>query len=82
MAPRLGLVAVPIPISKPADIDEDFATIVRERVQAPERGRIAAFAIERRLPTIVGTDVMARDWLLMCYGFRPQVELASCCLIC
>jgi putative ABC transport system substrate-binding protein len=33
-APRLGLVVVAIPISKPADLDEAFATIVRERVQA------------------------------------------------
>ena len=58
-APRLGLVVVPLPVSKPADLDEAFATIVRERVQAlavhptpvpfAQRGRIAAFAIERRL---------------------------------
>src|SRR5215471_12231688 len=34
MAPRLGLVVVPIPVSRPADLDEAFATIVRERVQA------------------------------------------------
>ena len=60
-APRLGLVVVPIPVSKPADLDEAFPTIVRERVQAlhvhpvpvifAQRGRIAAFAIERHLPT-------------------------------
>jgi putative ABC transport system substrate-binding protein len=84
MAPRLGLVAVPIPISKPADLDEAFATVVRERVQAlqvhptpaifAQRGKIAAFAIERRLPTIVGIHVMARDRLLMCYGFDNTVS--------
>src|SRR5262245_23582811 len=34
MAPRLGLAVVPIPLSKPADLDEAFATIARERVQA------------------------------------------------
>src|SRR5262245_18345400 len=54
-APRLGLVGVPIPVTRPADLDEAFATIVRERVQAllvhgtaqisTQRGRIAA-AIE------------------------------------
>src|SRR5262245_40721440 len=84
MAPRLGLVAVPIPISKPADLDEAFATVIRERVQAlqvhptsavfAQRGRIAAFAIERRLPTIVGLNVMARDGLLMSYGFDHRVS--------
>src|SRR5262245_17726643 len=51
MAPRLGLVVVPIPVSRPADLDEAFATIVRERIQAllvhgtaqisTQRGRIA-----------------------------------------
>jgi len=85
MAPRLGLVVVPIPVSRPADLDEAFATIVRERVQAllvhgtaqisTQRGRIriAAFAIERRLPTTSGFDFMARDGLLMSYGFDGRV---------
>jgi putative ABC transport system substrate-binding protein len=78
-APRLGLVVVPIPISKPGDLDEAFAIIVRERVQGlvvhpppvifAQRGRIAAFAIERRLPTTSGFHVMARDGLLMSYGY-------------
>ena len=31
-APRLGLVVVPIPVSKPADFDEAFALIARERI--------------------------------------------------
>ena len=34
MAPRLGLSVLPIPVSKPADFDEAFATIARERPQA------------------------------------------------
>jgi ABC-type uncharacterized transport system substrate-binding protein len=78
-ATRLGLVVVPIPVSKPADLDEAFATIVREGVQAldvhstpvifAQRGRIAAFAIERHLPTTSGFHVMARDGLLMSYGY-------------
>ena len=85
MAPRLGLVVVPLPVSRPADLDEAFATIVRERVQAllvhgtaqisTRRGRIriAAFAIERRLLTTSGFDFMARDGLLMSYGFDGRV---------
>src|SRR5262245_33499503 len=83
MAPRLGLVVVPIPVSRSADLDEAFATIVRERVQAllvhgtaaisAQQGRIAAFAIERRLLTTSGFDFMARDGLLMSYGFDGRV---------
>ena len=83
-APRLGLVVVAIPITKPADLDEAFATIVRERVQAlqvhptpvifAQRARIAAFAIERRLPTISPLNVMARDGLLMSYGYDNRVS--------
>jgi putative ABC transport system substrate-binding protein len=82
-APRLGLVVVPIPVSKPGDLDEAFATIVREGGQglavhsspaiAAQRGRIAAFAIERRLPTTSGLSFMARDGLLMSYGFDGRV---------
>jgi putative tryptophan/tyrosine transport system substrate-binding protein len=84
LAPRLGLVVVAIPISKPADLDEAFATIVRERVQAlqvhptpaifAQRARIAAFAIERRLPTISPLTVMAREGLLMSYGYDNRVS--------
>src|SRR5262245_47969233 len=83
MAPRLGLVVLPIPVSRPADLDEAFATIVRERVQAllvhatpaisAQRGRIAAFAIERRLPTTSSFSFMTRDGLLMSYGFDGRV---------
>src|SRR5262245_19908861 len=86
MAPRLGLVIVPIPISAPADLDEAFATILRERVQAlhvhpapaifAQRARIAAFAIEQRLPTNAALNVMARDedGLLMSYGYDNRVS--------
>src|SRR5262249_39138289 len=83
-APRLGLVVVPLPVSKPADLDGAFATIVRERVPAlvvhpppvpfAQRGRIAAFAIERRLPTTSGFHVMARGGLLMSYGYDNKAS--------
>ena len=84
IAPRLGLVVLPIPVSKPADLDEAFTTIVREGVQAlhvhpaptifPHRVKIAAFAIERRLPTNAGLNVMARDGLLMSYGYDNRAS--------
>src|SRR5262245_8652866 len=83
-APRLGLIVVPIPVSKPADLDEAFPTIVRERVQAlhvhpvaaifAQRGRIAAFAIEQRLPSTSGLNNYARDGLLMSYGYDSRVN--------
>jgi putative ABC transport system substrate-binding protein len=84
MVPRLGFIGVPVPVSKPGDLDEAFATIVREGVQAlhvhpvpviiAHRGRIAAFAIERRLPTTSGDNFLARDVLLMSYGFDARVS--------
>jgi len=83
MAPRLGLVVVPIPVSKPGDLDEAFATVVRERVQGlyvhptpvifAQRARIVAFANEWRLPTTTVSNVMVRDGLLMSYGFDGRV---------
>src|SRR5262245_46866881 len=83
-APRLGLVVVPIPVSSPGDLDEAFASVVREQVQGlvvhptpvnfGQRGRIAAFAIERRLPTICPLNVMARDGLLMSYGYNNRAS--------
>jgi len=61
-----------------------LATIVREGVQAlhvhpvplimAHRGRIAAFAIERRLPTTSASNDMARDGILMSYGFDARVS--------
>lgn len=84
MAPRLGLVVVPVPVSKPADFDAAFATIVRERAQAlivyqppvvfAHRARIAAFAIEQRLPTACLLSVMARDGLLISYGYNNSAS--------
>ena len=80
-APGLGLVVVPIPVSRPADFDEAFALIARERLHAlvvhpaaplsfgTHREKIAAFAIKQRLPTATALAVMARDGLMMSYGF-------------
>jgi putative ABC transport system substrate-binding protein len=78
VAPRLDLVVVPIPVSRPADFDEAFALIARERLHALHvhpappllnyREKIAAFAIKQRLPTATGLAVMARDGFMMSYG--------------
>src|SRR5262249_42185622 len=67
-APRA--VVVPIPVSKPADLDEAFATIVQERVQAmhvhpvpvtvAQRVRVAGFAIERRVTLWEATAITSR----------------------
>jgi putative ABC transport system substrate-binding protein len=80
VAPRLGLVVVPIPVSRPADFEEAFALIARERLHAlvvhpapplsgTHREKIAAFAIKQRLPTATAFAVMARDGLMISYGF-------------
>jgi putative tryptophan/tyrosine transport system substrate-binding protein len=84
MAPRLGLIVRPIPVSKPADLDDAFATIMRERPQAllvhlpsvvwVHRAQIAAFAIEQRLPTISGFSTLTRDGLLISYGYTPAAN--------
>jgi putative ABC transport system substrate-binding protein len=78
MAPRLGLTAVPIPVSTPSDLDRAFATIARERLHAmlvhpappmfTQRARIAAFLIEQRLPTVTAFGHWARAGFLMSYG--------------
>jgi putative tryptophan/tyrosine transport system substrate-binding protein len=79
VAPHLGLVVIPTPVSKPADFDAAFATIARERLQAllvhpnqvafTHRSRIVAFAIEQRLPTFTASSLLARDGFLMSYGW-------------
>jgi putative ABC transport system substrate-binding protein len=79
VAPHLGLVVVPIAVSKPADFDQALALIARERLHAlvvypsapmwPHRAKIAAFAIEQRLPAITALAVMVRDGMLMSYGW-------------
>jgi putative ABC transport system substrate-binding protein len=84
MAPRLGLIILPIPVSKPDDFDQAFATIARERPHALQvhptpvvfahRAKIAAFAIEQRLPTASGFAVLTRDGLLLSYGYNPAAS--------
>jgi len=85
MAPRLGLIVLPIPVSKPDDIDDAFATIRRERPQAlhshlstilyAHRAKIAAFAIDQRLPTVSAFSGLTRDGLLMSYGYDTVAHM-------
>ena len=84
MAPRLGLIVLPIRISKSTDFDEAFATIARGRPQALQvhptpivyahRAKIAAFAIEQHLPTTSAFGVLTRDGLLMSYGYNDAAS--------
>ena len=79
VAPRLGLVALPGSLTKPDDLTEALATIIRERAEAllvlpvpvafSLRFKISTFAIERRLPTTSPAAYLVRDGLLMGYGF-------------
>jgi putative tryptophan/tyrosine transport system substrate-binding protein len=81
VAPRLGLTAVPIPISTAADVKTAFAVIAGERLDALQvhsvpivqahRAEIAAFAIQHRLPTMIGLRVLVPDGFLMCYAHDP-----------
>jgi len=81
VAPRLGFILQPIPVSKPTDFDDAFATIVHEQPQAlhlhlptvifTHRAKIAAFAIEQRLPTVSGFSSLTHAGLLMSYGYDP-----------
>lgn len=77
-APRLGLVLVPIPVSRPADFETAFATIIRERLHAlhvhlappliTHREKIGAFASAHGVPTVSALRPMAQAGLLMSYG--------------
>jgi putative tryptophan/tyrosine transport system substrate-binding protein len=81
IAPRLGLALVPLPVSTAADIKAAFAAIGRERPDALQvqaipivqahRAEIAAFAIEQRLPTMIGLKVLVPDGFLMSYAHDP-----------
>jgi putative ABC transport system substrate-binding protein len=79
-AQRLGLTLLPVELRTPADIDPAFATIVREKAHAlhlfgqpflfAHAARVAALAIEHRLPAMIPFVEVARAGLLMSYGSR------------
>jgi putative ABC transport system substrate-binding protein len=79
-AQRLGVTLRPIELHSPDGIDAAFAAAARDRVDAllvlgqpvllPHGARLARMAIERRLPTVSTFAEVARDGILMSYGWR------------
>jgi putative ABC transport system substrate-binding protein len=79
-AQRLGLTLLPIELRSPDDIEPAFATAVREKAHAlhlfgqpplfVHAARVAALAIEHKLPTMIPFVESVRAGLLMSYGWR------------
>jgi putative tryptophan/tyrosine transport system substrate-binding protein len=79
-AQRLGVTLRPVELRAPADIDGAFASMVRERVHAlhffgqpflfAQGPRVAALAMEHKLPAMIPFVEVARTGLLMAYGSR------------
>lgn len=79
-AQRLGVTLLPVELRAPADIDGAFANMVREKVHAlhlfgqpflfAQGARVAALAVERRMPAMIPFVEVARAGLLMSYGPR------------
>jgi putative tryptophan/tyrosine transport system substrate-binding protein len=79
-AHKLGVTLQPVELRAPADIEAAFATLVRERVDAlhlfgqpflfAHGARIAARAIEHKLPAMIPFVEVAKAGLLMSYGDR------------
>ena len=76
-APALRITVVGLEARGPDDFSRVFATIKRERLDAlnvlggaagAHRRRLAALAIEQRVPTISTTKESAEDGFLMSYG--------------
>jgi putative ABC transport system substrate-binding protein len=84
-AQRLGVTLRPVELRSPADIDGAIASMVRERVQAmhlfgqpflfAQGARVAALALEHRLPAMIPFVEVARAGLLMSYGPRLVDDL-------
>jgi len=77
-ARRIGVSLSPVEIRAPDELDTAFAAIARERPDAllilgqpfmfPHRARLAALALEQRLPAIISFKEVAEAGLLMSYG--------------
>ena len=78
VAPSLGVTLLPLVFAKSEDLDRVFAAIRKERPDAlnilgyplagAHRKRIAAFALERRLPAILTVRLFPAAGGLMSYG--------------
>ena len=70
----------PVEVRSPDDMDSAFATVKREKPDAllilgqpflvGQGPRVAKFAIEQRLPTMVPFEGVVNDGILMSYGSR------------
>jgi putative tryptophan/tyrosine transport system substrate-binding protein len=79
-ARSLGVTLRPIELRSPDDIDAAFATLGREPADAllifgqpflfTHGARVAKLAIEQRLPAIIPFQEVARDGILMSYGWK------------
>ena len=79
-ARTLGVVLRPIELRKPADIEPVFAALARDPVDAllvlgqaflfEHSARFAKLAIDQRLPAVIPFAEVARDGLLLAYGWQ------------
>ncbi len=79
-ARRLGLTLLPVEMRRPDDIEPAFATMLREKVHAlhlfgqpflfAHAARVAALAVEQKLPAMIPFVEAVRAGLLMSYGSR------------
>ena len=70
----------PVELRSPEELDEVFARVARDNVDAllilgqpflfAQRARLAMFAIDRRLPAIIGLEEVADAGVLMSFGPR------------
>jgi putative ABC transport system substrate-binding protein len=70
----------PVALRSPEELDSAFATIARSKVDAllilgqpflfGQGARVAAMAIEQRLPAMIPFEEVARDGIMMSYGSR------------
>jgi ABC-type uncharacterized transport system substrate-binding protein len=90
-ARRLGVTVKLIPLTKAADFDPALAIVAKERPDAlivsgvplfiPEIAKIAAFAIEHRLPTMAFAPPMVRGGLLMAYHADSADEIGELAMV-
>ena len=79
-ARRMRQTLKPVEVRSPDDMDSAFATVKREKPDAllilgqpflvGQGPRVAKFAIEQRLPTMVPFEGVVNDGILMSYGSR------------
>jgi putative ABC transport system substrate-binding protein len=86
VGPRLGLTVVPIGVTKPEDLADAFAMIIREQVEGllvlpvpvvfGNRSKIVDFTLQQRLPLLSPVSNYVREGFLMSYGFDNRATFA------